>query len=84
MGFVIFFIVIIVVFVICKAIVSVDEDRKAIESGEEFVKTFEANTVREATKSAQQFARLYNLNLLDIQTSETLFTGTVVARFKRR
>ncbi|MCH4169521.1 MAG: hypothetical protein LKF42_09710 [Streptococcaceae bacterium] len=85
MEFVIFFILfLIVILAISKLIVSVDEDQKAVQSGEEFIKTFEGSSVRDATKSAQKFANLYNLNILDIQTSETLLTGTVVARFKRR
>ena len=72
-------IIIVILLVIGYATNSVTLTKKEIaelEMGGVIIRTFQAPNVKKAVQEAQTFARVNNLRILSISTSETTWTGS--------
>ena len=78
-------IIIVILLVIGYATNSVTLTKKEIaelEMGGVIIRTFQATNVKKAVQEAQTFARVNNLRILSISTSETTWTGSAVVQLK--
>ena len=60
------------------------KEKEELEYGGEIIRTFETNSVKKSVNLAQNFARQNNLRIVELNTTETTWTGTAVAIFQIR
>lgn len=58
------------------------KEQRKIENSSQIIKTFEGTTVKKTMESVEYFAMKYDLTIVDIKTTETMWKASVVAIFE--